>query len=92
MLTLVEQKASGKEPDVEAAPEPEDNVIDLMSALQESIEQARDGRSGRKRRSGRDELSELSKKELYERAGDLGVSGRSKMSKDELQEAVAQAS
>lgn len=92
MLTLVEQKASGKEPDVEAAPESEDNVIDLMSALQESIERARDGRSGRNRRSGRDELAELSKKELYERAGDLGVSGRSKMSKDELQEAVAQAS
>lgn len=94
VLTLIKQKASGKEPDVEAAPEPANNVIDLMSALQESIDRARDGRrrSGRERKTDRDELGELSKKELYQRAGDLGVSGRSRMSKDELQEAVAQAS
>jgi DNA end-binding protein Ku len=87
VLKLVEQKAKGKEPDVEAAPESEDNVIDLMSALQESIDRARNGR-----KRGSDERSEMSKKELYERAGDLGVSGRSKMSKDELEEAVANAS
>lgn len=92
VLSLVEQKAKGKEPDVEEAPESEDNVIDLMSALQESIDRARGGRSDRKRTSDEDELSDMSKKELYERAGDLGVSGRSKMSKDELAEAVAQAS
>ena len=38
-----------------------------------------------------DELSGLSKKELYDMAQDLGVSGRSSMTKDELATAVAAA-
>lgn len=97
VLQLVEQKAKGKKPDVVQEAEPDENVIDLMAALEQSIERARGGRkrasqwpSKRAKRSS--ELASLSKKELYDRAGELGVSGRSKMSKDELAAAVAEAS
>ena len=38
-----------------------------------------------------EDLSDLNKDELYERAQDLDVSGRSKMDKDELKEAVRDA-
>lgn len=103
VLTLIEQKASGEEPSVEPAEEPTGNVVDLVSALEESIERAKSGRaggqSGRKRtqggkraRSGSRDLGSLTKKQLYERAGDLGISGRSKMSREELREAVQEAS
>lgn len=108
VLKLIEQKASGEEPDIVEAEEPEENVIDLVAALQESIERARAGgkgrkgagaRSGAKRRArsgakqgGAGRLAGLSKKELYDRASELDISGRSSMSRDELEEAVAEAS
>lgn len=95
VLKLIEQKASGQEPDVVMAEEPEDNVVDLVAALEQSIEQARGGgraRGGGQSRRRAGDLARLSKKELYDRAGELGVSGRSKMSKDELADAVAEAS
>lgn len=96
VLELVKQKASGEEPDVVEPDESEDNVVDLMTALEQSIKRARGGRKRTTKRpkgSQRSpDLGSLSKKELYERAGELGVAGRSKMSKDELVEAVAEAS
>lgn len=101
VLQLIEQKASGKEVSVEPPAEPEENVVDLMAALEQSIERARSRRTNggkktsrkRGKRSGTgDELNNLTKKQLYDRAGDLDVSGRSKMSRDELQEAVRKAS
>ena len=83
-------------------------ALDLVAALQESIERARvggkgreggRGRSGTKRparsyakRGGAGKLTGLSKKELYDRASELDISGRSSMSRDELEEAVAEAS
>jgi DNA end-binding protein Ku len=101
VLKLIEQKASGEEPEIVAAEEPEDNVVDLMAALRQSIEHARarggsrqSGRDGRpapkRRRAGK--LTELSKKELYDRASKLDISGRSNMSRDELEQAIAKAS
>ena len=108
ILKLIEQKASGEEPDIVEAEEPQENVIDLVAALQESIERARAGgkarkgapvRSGTKRRAGSGakqgsagRLAGLSKKQLYDRASKLDISGRSSMSRDELEEAVAKAS
>lgn len=101
VLQMIEQKASGEEPRVEEVAQPEEKVVDLVSALQQSIDRAKsrrggdggDGRDGgRDRRKGGEDLGSLSKQELYDRAGDLGVSGRSKMSKEELYEAVAKAS
>jgi DNA end-binding protein Ku len=56
-------------------------------------------RSGTKRRAGSGakqggagKLAKLSKKQLYDRASKLDISGRSSMSRDELEEAVAKAS
>ncbi|MFW5899111.1 MAG: Ku protein [Jiangellaceae bacterium] len=110
VLQLVQQKASGEEPGVEEVAQPEEKVVDLVSALQQSIDRAKSRRGGdggdggdgadrrnarnggRDRRKGGEDLGSLSKQELYDRAGDLGVSGRSKMSKEELYEAVAKAS
>jgi DNA end-binding protein Ku len=51
VLTLIEQKASGKDIDVEEVEEPKGNVIDLVAALEQSIEEARGGKSGSKRGS-----------------------------------------
>ncbi|MFC9283677.1 Ku protein [Streptomyces collinus] len=144
---LVRAKAEGQEIAVaEAAPEAT-NVIDLMQALEGSLEAARSGRGGketaerstgsagrrpartapdaktakprsrsrsapqsksgrksaRSRGSGtgtgsgtgggggesRSELRKLSKAELYQRAADQEIAGRSKMSREELVDALA---
>jgi len=101
VLELIEQKAEGKEiavePDAELAP-----VTDLLAALEASLEDARAGRErgGARGRSGSTstgkagdgDLADLSKEELYERAADQGIEGRSKMSKDDLLEALRDAS
>jgi DNA end-binding protein Ku len=84
LLKVIKAKAKGKEirhvrqPEEEAPP-------DLMEALRRSLEQAERGR-GRKVAS-----DEPSKAELEERARELEIPGRSKMTKDELAEAVAAA-
>lgn len=78
--------------EAESAGEPEDGdeggeVIDLMKVLKERLGiGARGGRRGDGER-----LEELSKKELYERAQDVDLPGRSKMSKEELVEALRKA-
>ncbi len=61
------------EPEKEPAATP-----DLMAALEESLAKMKGER-----------LEDLSKKELVEKAADAGVEGRSKMSKDELVEALS---
>lgn len=108
VLELIEQKASGEEPEIVEAEEPQENVIDLVAALQQSIERVRArgkpatgtrARSGTRRRAGTggkhpgtSGRGRLSKKQLYERASALDISGRSSMSRDELEAAVAKAS
>ncbi|GAA3588327.1 Ku protein [Streptomyces osmaniensis] len=112
---LVKAKAEGEEIAVaEEAPQGT-NVLDLMSVLESSLEQA-DGTGGTKRktrqskslrnssakragstkssakaergRGGSGELSKLTKPELYERAAEQNIAGRSKMSRDELVDAL----
>ncbi len=69
-----------------------------MAALEASVKRAKAGRDAA-RASGSppseeetgSDLSEMSKDDLYEEAQRLDVPGRSKMSKDELAEAVAAA-
>lgn len=58
-------------------------VIDLVQVLQRSLK-------GKKKRRGR-ELSQEPKDVLYEKAQDLGIRGRSSMSKTELAEAIERA-
>ncbi|MET9762681.1 Ku protein [Streptomyces sp. NPDC006372] len=128
---LVKAKAEGQE--VAAAEEAPTatNVVDLMEALQGSIDQARGGRQTKRRKpdsarratrkpaskatkktatrnappkttrassasrgrrgTGKSELRQLSKTELYQRATEQGVPGRSKMSREDLIDALAHA-
>lgn len=120
---LIDAKRSGEQVvAAEGAPQAT-NVIDLMEALQRSLDQAsgKGGgeeeaeRGGRQRKGGRpakperpaktkkaseepatvtaigEDLSGLTKAELYERATEQGIPGRSKMSREELLEALTEA-
>ncbi len=87
---VVDQKRKGK---TVTMPEPVDEpspVPDLMAALRESLEAARGGGGGGGKRSKSDAgLKDLTREELYERAQDADVPGRSSMSKDELVKALS---
>jgi DNA end-binding protein Ku len=97
---LIESKRNGEEIEA-AAPAPRaSKVVDLTEMLRQSVEQAK-GKGGRKseepaRGRGRkqdaappeEDLSAMSKTQLAQLAGELEISGRSKMTRDELQEAV----
>jgi DNA end-binding protein Ku len=84
--TLCEIIKKRREGEVVRAPEPEEpaEVPDLMSALKASLDRAGNGRGDE-----REALGRLSKEELYERAKDADVPGRSDMSKEELVEALS---
>ncbi len=85
LLAVVEQKRKGKTitvPDQVDEPSP---VPDLMAALRESLDAAR----GITKKDDDDELGELTREELYERAQERDVPGRSSMSKKELIEALS---
>jgi DNA end-binding protein Ku len=109
---LIDEKRQGKVI-VTERPEPQPTkVVDLMEALQASVEAARSHRPGthiatpdvagkaRAKRSAKPGSSgtaaavgesSLSKSELAARAAELGIPGRSKMTRDELESAVAAA-
>ncbi|MGW0531137.1 non-homologous end joining protein Ku [Streptomyces sp. NPDC003032] len=78
---LVEAKREGREVVSEAGPPEATNVIDLMSALKKSVERNRS-------REGTSSLTQLSKGDLYQRATDAKIPGRSKMNRDQLIEAL----
>ena len=59
-----------------------------MEALQRAIDNVRAGRDARAEVDGDDELRRLSREELVERAREEGIRGRTKMSKQELVEAL----
>jgi DNA end-binding protein Ku len=113
---LIDEKRQGKVVVAERPATQPTPVVDLMAALQASVEAARQHRPGtrlvgasggdataasggsrpakRARASAprTEDLSELSKTELLALAAELGVAGRSKMNRDELEAAVAAAS
>lgn len=69
-------------------------VVDLMQVLKESLQQrsSAGGKPVRKRAGSRKtELNERSRAELYERAQELDIAGRSRMSKKELLRAIKKA-
>ena len=91
LCEIIKAKRKGKKPprpDVEAPAGP----TDLMSALRASVEAAQRRRSGGTSRNGggsrNGDLEKLSKDELYERAKEADIKGRSDMSKEELVEAL----
>ena len=86
---VVQDKRKGrtvKVPDLLDEPSP---VPDLMAALSESLERARGGDGGGGGKKASSSLKDLSRDELYERAQEEEVPGRSSMSKDELIEALS---
>lgn len=96
VLELIERKAQGEDVVVEPEREETPEVASLMDALEASVRAAEQRRTGgaaaaagspggggRAARSD-DDLAALTKDELYDRAAEADVSGRSKMSKDEL--------
>lgn len=106
LLRLVEEKREAGEDVVrvpasvtEAEREEEVEVIDLMEALKRRIrgggaakgDRAEKGGPG-ERDGGSGELRERTKRELYDRAKELDIPGRSGMTKEELIEAIRRAS
>jgi DNA end-binding protein Ku len=78
------RKIEAPKPEKEPAPVP-----DLMAALQRTLENVRAGRDSRADPGDGDgDLERMSRRELVERAKKEGVSGRTKMSKKELVEAL----
>jgi DNA end-binding protein Ku len=95
LMEVIERKARGKAvkaPRRRQAKQPDD----LMEALRASLEQAKERRSGggeghARARPKDDGLGGLSVKELRERAAEAEIPNRSKMTKDELVEALREA-
>ncbi|MGH3666097.1 MAG: Ku protein [Egibacteraceae bacterium] len=92
VLDLIERKARGEEVVVDTEHAETAEVVDLMEALRASVEQSQQrtsaGAAAMTTHGAAGLLEGLSRDELYERAADADVSGRSKMSKDELAAAL----
>ena len=91
LRSIIEARRKGKEVHVAAEPE-EERPADLLEALRASVEASKRGQRRPARSSangaGRDELEELPKSELDKRARKADIEGRSKMSKEELIDAL----
>jgi DNA end-binding protein Ku len=95
LCEIIKAKRRGEEVHAEAAPEPE-APTDLMAALRASVDAARRRGSrvvsadadGDGDGDGAEMLDGLSKEELYERAKEADIPGRSDMSKQELIKAL----
>jgi DNA end-binding protein Ku len=95
LCEVIEAKRKGKEVHVAAEPE-EEQPTDLMTALRASVEASKGGRRRPSRASSNggsasEDLKELSKSELEKRAKKAEIEGRSKMSKEELIDALRSA-
>ncbi|KAA6224480.1 Ku protein [Streptomyces albofaciens JCM 4342] len=116
---LIEAKRKGETVEKSQEPPESTNVVDLMSALQASVDSVRGTKKGKRgkesratgrRRDGKrtgtgtgksrsggtgrkaprpEDLTGLNKAELYERATEAGVPGRSSMTRDELLDALS---
>jgi DNA end-binding protein Ku len=87
LLEVIKAKRKGKDVHVAAEPE-EERPTDLLEALRRSVEASKGGRRPSANGSRRDELDDLPKSELDKRAREADIEGRSKMSKEELIEAL----
>jgi DNA end-binding protein Ku len=116
---LIEAKRAGQQVVASRPKEADSNVVDLMEALQRSVERVRRTRTAelaeparasapeqtaagantskstpadkRSRQPQAEQLSMMSREELYQLAQDINLPGRSKMTRQELQEDVASA-
>ncbi len=102
---LINEKLAGRKTVAVRPVERDTNVVDLMDALRKSVDEAREARKDRgsagagetksapsaQREAQGEQLAMMSREELYQLAQDIKVPGRSKMSRDELRQAVAEA-
>ena len=93
---LIRKKVKGEEIVVLEATEERGEVIDLMDALKASVEAAKKGEKPQRPKSTKKtpssgDLAGLSKKQLEERARKLDIEGRSRMTKEQLVEAISSA-
>jgi DNA end-binding protein Ku len=74
--------------------EPQANLVDLMAVLKRRLGERASMRAGAssRRASVSTDLDSQTREELYERAKALGISGRSRMSRDQLVAAIRRAS
>ncbi|MGA2825133.1 MAG: Ku protein [Streptosporangiaceae bacterium] len=96
---LIESKRAGETIEAAAPAPPPSKVVDLTETLRRSVEEARGrGRVSAGRSRGQadegpqdEDLSAMTKSQLAARAAELGIPGRSKLTRDELETAVRQA-
>lgn len=90
VLELIERKAEGESIVVESREPEGGKVVDLMAALEASLDEARGRRGGTAAESdGRsDGFESMTRDELYQEAQRRDIEGRSKMSKPELIDAL----
>ena len=90
LCDIIRAKRAGKEVH-SAAPVEDEGPPDLLEALRASLQAAGGGGRPSRRAAANGGLEKLSKSELEERAKQAKIPGRSKMSKDELIEALSEA-
>lgn len=84
---LLADKEAGRSSTPAESPEEPTKVVDLFDALTRSVRGRSDGARGGGSRSSRD-LSELRKSELDSMAREAGIKGRSKMTREQLEDAL----
>ena len=85
VMDLIDAKRRGEQVVTEAEPADTGTVVDLMQALERSLRGA--ARPPRDREQA-DDLDELTRDQLYARAREHDIPGRSSMTRDELLEAL----
>lgn len=85
VLEYLEAKGEGRSVDVDTGRADQANVVDLMAALEQSLQRATSGSTGVPPST---DYGSMSKSELYELAKEHDVPGRSSLSKAELIEAL----
>ena len=91
VVEFLEAKSRGQKVDLQPPERDTGGVVDLMSALEQSLERAAQGRGAASDAGDTGDLQDMTKDELYDLAQEREVPGRSSMTKDELVAALSEA-